>query len=479
MGKLSTVVINEREEEPLSEFVINFLKHQKKESSYLDFKLKIDLSKDSDFPEIVKDILAFSNYGGGWILVGWKEEKKSQYFPVGMPENCSIDQSILQEKFNSYIDDPIVIEYKEIEEIYNNEKRRFGFVYIPPSRKLLVPIKEGKYTKDGKERLIFNLGTVYYRRGTQNINPSKYELELIEKRLKKENYKLSFLSGEPDEIDEEIYSNLFEIKNLPKYIYIGEMKNYDHSSIKFQLNEQGINPAFYYKFKEWNKKLVTFENLEDDMNPYSKLVKKDSISRELVSSWLSDIDKSRIIMELLNRELFHYAIGKGFYYDKNKLFYPLLTAEFKREQSWGGRYRKSSKVVAASIYADKLKRSIFWHASFFASFVRIQDKIFLEITPTFTLTDDGRKVISGFLEGTIITSLSYDMRNNNYLNNILFWIEQLKGDNDFIKITDYLEIDIEPSKSKLQKGIIFDLPSSEFKIDIEEEENLEDNQNDF
>lgn len=62
-----TVVINEKECEPLSEYVLNFLKSQKKECSYLDFKLTINTDKDSDFPELVKDILAFSNYGGGWI----------------------------------------------------------------------------------------------------------------------------------------------------------------------------------------------------------------------------------------------------------------------------------------------------------------------------------------------------------------------------------------------------------------------------
>ncbi len=128
-----TVVINEREAEPLSDYVLNFLKSQKKECSYLDFKLTISIRKDSDFPEIVKDILSFSNYGGGWILIGWKEYKKSQYTPVGVPQDYSVDQAVLQEKFNSYADNPIQIEYLEKTD---EQGRRLGII--------LQSLKEGK-----------------------------------------------------------------------------------------------------------------------------------------------------------------------------------------------------------------------------------------------------------------------------------------------------------------------------------------------
>ena len=107
------VVINEVEAEPLSEYVLDFLTSQKKECPYLDFKLTIHVGKNSDFPEVAKDIFAFSNYGGGWILIGWKEEKKNQYLPAGVPDDYKVDQATLQEKFNSYSSKPIQIEYKD------------------------------------------------------------------------------------------------------------------------------------------------------------------------------------------------------------------------------------------------------------------------------------------------------------------------------------------------------------------------------
>lgn len=103
------IVINEVETEPLSDYIIDFLTSQNKECPYLDFKKIISTRKDSSFPELAKDIFAFSNYGGGWILIGWEEVKSNLYLPVGLPEEYEVDQASLQEKFNSFTDIPIEI----------------------------------------------------------------------------------------------------------------------------------------------------------------------------------------------------------------------------------------------------------------------------------------------------------------------------------------------------------------------------------
>lgn len=156
------VVINEVEAKPLSEYIIDFLTSQRKESSFLDFKYIIHLEKNSDFPEIAKDIFAFANYGGGWILIGWKEHKKNQFIPVGVPDDYEVDQATLQEKFNSFCKDPIHLEYMEFNKNFknlflsakedvkgkvNSISKRFAVIFIHPSHKILTPIKEGRYKK--------------------------------------------------------------------------------------------------------------------------------------------------------------------------------------------------------------------------------------------------------------------------------------------------------------------------------------------
>lgn len=477
MSKLhASVVINEVEVEPLSDYVIDFLMTQKKECPYLDFKYTIHVQKGSDFPELAKDIFAFANYGGGWILIGWKEQTKNVYIPVGLPQDYQVDQSVIQEKFNAFTNTPIEIHYKEIEKEINGEIKRLAIIFIPPSYNILNPTKEGKYSKGQKERTVFKKGDIFYRRGTQSIPPSKYELGLINKRLETEKYRISLISGEPDQIGETLTANIFEVVKMPEYVYLGDKEiGCDDVTIKALLKQEGVFPEFFHKFKEWNKKIVTFDNLMDGNNPYSQLVIDSTVTRERVGEWIQDPDKNRIIIELLNRELKHYAISKKLYYfrDKNKFYF--TTEQQKRRESWKSRYgRSSTRVVAARMYAQQIKQFIYCHTAFNPSFVQIGNKFYLQIIPSFVITEDGKKPMSSFKVGTIITRLSYNKYNDSYRNTILFWIYQLKNRRN-IFINDYLEISPKPVTTELPYGIIFDIPSKEFKLDIggDEEEELQ------
>jgi hypothetical protein len=339
----------------------------------------------------------------------------------------------------------------------------------------LKPIRDGVYQKGEKERVVFRKGDLFYRRGTQSIPPSQLEKIIIERRLEKENYRISVLSGEPDEVDETIYSNLFPILKFPNFVFHGIKKDYDNVTIKVMLKQEGVFPEFYFKFVEWNKRIVTFENIYDENNPHNNLVELGTIEKEPIEIWLNDPDKSRIIMDLLNREFKHYAISKGLFYFKatDKLYYP--TADQKRREGWKGRHGKSTRTVATKIYVEQLDRYIYWNAAFFSNFIQFnKGNFFLRILPTFVLTDDGKRAIKGFTEGTVITRLSYNKYNDSFLNTILFWIYQLGNGHD-IFIKDYLTISCEPLKSEISVGILFDIPSSEFRLEIEEEEGtLED-----
>ncbi len=464
----ASVSINEVEVEPLSEYVIEFLTAQKKECPYLDFKYTIHIGKDSDFPELGKDIFAFSNYGGGWILVGWKEVKPNVFVPTGVPHEYAVDGATLQEKFNSFVDSPIELKYKEFELLFNGVNCRFAAIFVPPSNVVLVPNKEGKYKKGEKDRIVFKKEQLFYRRGSQSTIPSEYEKKLIEQRVKNENYRLSLLSGEPDEIEEVIYSNLLPISKSPEFIYLGANRpDNDDVTIKQYLRDKGVFPEFFYKFKQWDNSFVTFENLTDAKNIYSGLVIAGTIKKEKVSDWLQDGTKSKIIIELLNKELRHYAVGKHMFLfkEKNKLFYP--TNEDTRKISWKSKYSESTRTVAAKMFASQVGGDVYFHAAFEPSFIQIDRKIYLEINPSFVITSDGHSPLTSMNVGTIITRLSYNKYNDSQRNNILFWVSQLKNGNT-IKIAEYLEISPNLISTKLSHGIIFDRPSTDFKFEIKD-----------
>jgi predicted HTH transcriptional regulator len=49
-------------------------KNAKRESKYIEFKEKFDIREAQDWCEIIKDIIAVANSGGGWILIGVKRD---------------------------------------------------------------------------------------------------------------------------------------------------------------------------------------------------------------------------------------------------------------------------------------------------------------------------------------------------------------------------------------------------------------------
>ena len=64
--------------DPLGDLMLDFLIEWDKEETFLDFKATLSIAKNAPFAKIAKDILAFSNYGGGFILIGFSEKPKTQ-----------------------------------------------------------------------------------------------------------------------------------------------------------------------------------------------------------------------------------------------------------------------------------------------------------------------------------------------------------------------------------------------------------------
>ncbi len=131
--------LTEAESEPLDDHVIDFLIGHDKEETYLDFKETISITRDYPFSELAKDFLASLNYGGGWVLVGFRDKPKStleedkkwkrQYIPVGLPPDFHVDQADLQTKYNSYCVHPVTILYSEFHRNLGNGERKFAVIY--------------------------------------------------------------------------------------------------------------------------------------------------------------------------------------------------------------------------------------------------------------------------------------------------------------------------------------------------------------
>ena len=439
---------------PLDDIVTDFILSQKRETAELDFKLTLDTSKDSDFAEIAKDIFAMSNYGGGYLVFGYTETKTGNFDLVGLPPSFHVDQAQLQEKFNSYSNDPLAIDYKEVEKEVDGKTRKFALIYVPPSTTVLKPIKYGVYTgKGGKMRKAFSKDEVLIRRGTQSIHASQKEIEYIQKRASETEYKISLLKGKPDRVRENLYGNFFEVMELPNEVFEAELPR----NIRFAFFEIKDTP-----FIRHGEKIYSFCDIGKE--PFGKYIKESSFCKRELSYFLETQDRRILLIWLLNQGVRHTALKKGLRYDpknKNVYFYP--TDERERHESWEGRFKKSTRLVVKKLYIRELNTSLFVHSAASISFSLLGSTFYLKILPRIVLTYDGYNTIQSFREGIVKTRLSYNQFNDAYLNLVLFWASRFKSlDRKKVDFGGRILVSPEPITATLDVGIRSDRSSEEF-----------------
>ncbi|NDB33575.1 MAG: ATP-binding protein [Nitrososphaeria archaeon] len=489
MSDFNGVRINDELIDPTGDYVKNYMFYLQKETAFLDYKKKINIEKNSDFPKFVKDVFAFANYGGGFVFLGIEEnphldpDVKSKFLPTGLSSDFHIDQATLQEKINSYSNTTLRIDYDEFYKTVEDENRKFAIIYIHPSTEIAKPTKDGEYAdEEGTKRSAFKKDTIFVRRITQSIPASALEVEWIKNRIIEENYRISVLSGEPDKVTEILFANLFEVKKLPSKLFIGTPKFFNSEEVFDELKKHMRYPIDRIRYYE--NKIVTFQNLTDKNNPYSNLVvDPTSVYHESTSVWLSGFDKRNIAVSLLNKEIIGKGIDQGMRFHKktSKLFFP--SDNQKRQMSWPSKFRAARRTVANPLYASQLKSKVFIHPAIKVSFEDISSKFFLQLNPTFVITIDGKQVLSGLREGTIITKLSYNKYNDSHLNNVLFWINKLGNGEDVVILEDFI-VSSEPINISVDHGISWDIPTTELKSMIEnykpeiEDDVVEEEQND-
>ncbi|MDH2901863.1 MAG: hypothetical protein PXY39_12920, partial [archaeon] len=134
-----------------------------------------------------------------------------------------------------------------------------------------------------------------------------------------------------------------------------------------------------------------------------------------------------------------------------------------RVETWKSRYRDSSQLtVAQRMRASQLKKFIFWHLSLIANFTFLESRLYLRLTPSILLTEDGQRTIFGSKEGTVITRLTYNRYNATFLNNLLFWVSRISGGAETMQLAHgKVIVAARLTEMKIDAGILADRPTSE------------------
>lgn len=432
--------------DPLSDQVLSYLFNQKYETPSIDFKETIDTSRGSDFAKIARHFFAMSNYGGGFLMVGFRSKPTGGYDSVGLPSTFHIDQAEVQGKFNGLSSIPLEIGYREIDRVVGDTIRRFAVIYIPPAPDVIVPVAEVRYkTERGKEKLAFAKGETLIRRGTSTSRAAPHEVEWIRNRARNTSYRIALLSGQPDAIDETIVANVFPALSLPQNVF----------TCVIELRGRPIPPHTLSSCLVQDHVLYSFEN--PVQTPLSSVIKRGSGSSGLVSEWRKDPDRSRIIAQLLDSAIVLKGKAIGLSYDESRrrFFYPLEEDTDKREESWPGISRKDTRQVAVYRHLPLLGRKVGIHHSVRVDFLWLGDKVYLRMEPGFLLTEDGRRPLHGPAQGRVLTSLEswLSSLNGGYLRSVLYWGSVFVSGLDRMKLAPGLDFDRRPLETKVPVGI--------------------------
>ena len=157
-----------------------------REDNKWDFKKEFNISKKGEFYEFLKDALAFTNSGGGYLLLG-VEDKTHQLVGV----SSIVDEAELGEKIETTLGFSLDVKVLFFEHLHEGGSINLGLIYIPNSKKVRVSPKD--FT--GEKNVIIQSNVIYVRRNTRSIRINGEELEQL---LSKAKHKGEFQFSEHD-----------------------------------------------------------------------------------------------------------------------------------------------------------------------------------------------------------------------------------------------------------------------------------------
>lgn len=148
----------------LREQLIHRAREGQRESKNLDFKIGFDIGSREGWCEIIKDIVAFANSGGGALVLGANDDGSPADVDVG--PYLGIDPADVTNKVSSYTG----YEFSEFEIIeIERGGRRLALCAVFGVATPMVFVQNGAHMGAGKNRRpAFVKGSVYFRHGAKS-----------------------------------------------------------------------------------------------------------------------------------------------------------------------------------------------------------------------------------------------------------------------------------------------------------------------
>jgi hypothetical protein len=256
---------------------------------------------------------------------------------------------------------------------------------------------------------------------------------------------------------ERLFSNLLPVKQLPQKLTFAKTRRTSFQRVKDEI--EGFTPPFTIH----GKFLYTLSDLRHEENVLREFCDTGSISDKAVTEWLDDEDMCRELVFLMNQLFGSHCYRSGLRYnpDFGRTYFPRETDNDKDtafSRTWTSpRSRRSDTRTVAQYYEYGTFK--FWrHLAAEFSFVRFGSKWFLQVSPKYLFTDDGKEPCHPDLVGPYTTSQKAKEHNLQVMNHVLFWAHTLAAGKPRIEMTLFGEPLIIVEKEPLTTVAPFSIP---------------------
>lgn len=329
----------------------------------------------------------------------------------------------------------------------------------------------------------------------------KHEFSDIQINQRKKKYVGGYLSNIP----EKLTPNLLEI-TFPKKLYLADL-DIDSDTILNDLNTylvsiqkkpvKSLRPRKLIRkalkrieciSEDWmfyENKIYTFQNLNDDDVPYSKIIDKGTIT-SIDCSDLYEVDESkkRVFKTLLRNSLIELCRLKSIEWFGFKEVFRFANNKKlpnSKKVRWKGK-NEATKTVIFEMF-NKVKQHIICYRSlaFSCSFLDSEDKWFLVLNPTWSFTNPGgyeqSKFESVYMSG--IKKLENNKTVYNYFRFFSYYLSHsdlFSNDYPYLKVNRQIDLNLCPKLDENKWRAIkkIEISNSEEIVEITEDTELSD-----
>lgn len=362
--------------------------------------------------------------------------------------------------------------------------------YVPMLLRHLSAIDmRGRAYKDGLARLREHLN------GGRPQVPSTYRGQVITAALRIDRSTLvserAIIDSMPDRVAEVLQANLLPVLSPPREVFSAPLRrklaeSRPDGTLRFPGKQElrqvmdsaqrdaGVEQPIHPAYRIISDRVVTFHDLEEPDTPLALITEDDEIDVIPTQELLNDPDEGRVVMSLLNMALERHAYRVGLVPDRSRFGRYIFPPDNGKERKvpWRPYKRSTVRTVAKPIRSEG-QTTLWIHQGAYLKFLNLGGKLFLQIIPTWVLSEGGQLVKGGPQVGSLVSRWTSAERNLQVFYHVRFWAAVLRRSSPGpinIRAGDQgLEIRTRPALINLKVGIRGDHANLEQQLDVEAE----------